>query len=780
MKKLFLFLIISICFFSCKNTDHLTGNLSEYIPPNSSTVIKVSDFELFQNDIEESDFLKLNFKQNSQEYNLDIFKNLNISDETLLCMTQDDDTTHLSIITKYHDSLVPKKFIDSSQFYNRIIDSIYVLSTSRKIINSLKSESNKDFEDLLKLTKTSASFSIFLQKKHIIKEASHENIKQHTTESFILDVQANANEVNMNGIVTSTGDTNHVTAIFSNNTAQETTIAMIAPNNCKGFINFTFDNYKKLKSNIQNYRALPTDSTSTDFWLNSINEIGEIFYENYGVVIAKSIDPLITFDGLIDHQERQSVFRDIQILKFESPKLLGQIFKPLLSSAELNYYALVDHYFIFAESQSHIETVISNYKNGTTFYNDPNFQQSSLNLSNEASLVSVIRGKELPSNTFEIPFKHINFNNYDFKAFQLIQDEGFMHVNIHVNNFKPVSKPNTITEEFNTALDAEILITPQFVSNHRNKQRDIIVQDINNDLYLINNGGKILWKKHLDGNILGKVSQIDTYKNGRLQFVFSTPYRTYLIDRNGKDVGPFPLKFQKEITQPLSVFDYDSNKNYRLLVTQNDALLMYDSRGKKVTGFRYKNNNPILKQPKHFRLNGKDYIIFATAEKMKILNRRGKTRINIKESINFSNNDIYLYKNQFTTTSKKGELIQVNSQGVMSKQRLKLDRNHAMVATNKTLSFLSENYITIKQKTKQLDFGFYTKPVIFYLNDKIYVSVTDLQSKKVYLFDSSANIQNNFPVYGNSQIELENMDNDAALEILTTGDSNSIIVYQKN
>ena len=207
---------------------------------------------------------------------------------------------------------------------------------------------------------------------------------------------------------------------------------------------------------------------------------------------------------------------------------------------------------------------------------------------------------------------------------------------------------------------------------------------------------------------------------------------------------------------------------------------MYDSRGKKVTGFRYKNNNPILKQPKHFRLNGKDYIIFATAEKMKILNRRGKTRINIKESINFSNNDIYLYKNQFTTTSKEGELIQVNSQGVMSKQRLKLDRNHAMVATNKTLSFLSENYITIKQKTKQLDFGFYTKPVIFYLNDKIYVSVTDLQSKKVYLFDSSANIQNNFPVYGNSQIELENMDNDAALEILTTGDSNSIIVYQKN
>ena len=135
MEKLFLFLFISICFFSCKNADHLNINLSEYIPPNSSTVIKISDFELFQNDIEESDFFKLSFKKNSPKYNLDILKDLNISDQTLLCMTQDDDTTHLSIITKYHDSLVPKKFIDSSQFYNRIIDNRINVSHKQLIRN---------------------------------------------------------------------------------------------------------------------------------------------------------------------------------------------------------------------------------------------------------------------------------------------------------------------------------------------------------------------------------------------------------------------------------------------------------------------------------------------------------------------------------------------------------------------------------------------------------------------------------------------------------------------
>ena len=60
------------------------------------------------------------------------------------------------------------------------------------------------------------------------------------------------------------------------------------------------------------------------------------------------------------------------------------------------------------------------------------------------------------------------------------------------------------------------------------------------------------------------------------------------------------------------------------------------------------------------------------------------------------------------------------------------------------------------------------------------MSVTDLQAKKVYLFDSLAKIQNNFPVYGNSAIDFKNIDKDNNLEFVTIGDSNSIIIYQKN
>ena len=299
-------------------------------------------------------------------------------------------------------------------------------------------------------------------------------------------------------------------------------------------------------------------------------------------------------------------------------------------------------------------------------------------------------------------------------------------------------------------------------------------------MYLISNQGKILWKKRLNGNIIGKIEQIDIYKNGRLQLAFATPKRVYIIDRNGNDVGAFPLKFQDDITQPLSVFDYDNNKNYRLLVSQNNNLLIYNTKGKTVKGFKYQKSQKINSQPKHFRINSKDYIVFSAGNTMKILNRQGLLRIDVKESIDFSNNDIYLYKNQFTTSSKTGDLIQVNTNGSVSKQSLKLESNHAITATSKTISILSENNLTIKQSAFELDFGNYTNPVIFYLNDKIYVNVTDLQSKKIYLFDSLSKLQNNFPVFGNSAIDLKNIDKDNNLEFVTVGDSNSIIIYQKN
>ena len=62
----------------------------------------------------------------------------------------------------------------------------------------------------------------------------------------------------------------------------------------------------------------------------------------------------------------------------------------------------------------------------------------------------------------------------------------------------------------------------------------------------------------------------------------------------------------------------------------------------------------------------------------------------------------------------------------------------------------------------------------------IYVTTTDLQAKKIYLFDSLGKPIANFPIYGNSAIALDNIDKDRNLEVVTKGEANSIIIYKIN
>lgn len=77
-----------------------------------------------------------------------------------------------------------------------------------------------------------------------------------------------------------------------------------------------------------------------------------------------------------------------------------------------------------------------------------------------------------------------------------------------------------------------------------------------------------------------------------------------------------------------------------------------------------------------------------------------------------------------------------------------------------------------------MDLGVYAPPVIFYLNDKIYVSVTDIQNQKSYLFDSQAKAIADFPVQGSSMADMADIDNDRKPEIVIKNQENFITVYK--
>jgi hypothetical protein len=430
-----------------------------------------------------------------------------------------------------------------------------------------------------------------------------------------------------------------------------------------------------------------------------------------------------------------------------------------------------------------LQNIIANYQNKTTLSNTLYFKDAKAKLANASSFLQVINASTLKTILNKNIGAKANYklNHYNTSAIQFVYDNHFAHLNGIIKKNKVRASVNSVSEELNIKLDKALLNTPHFVKNHITKQKEIVVQDVNNNLYLISNKGKILWKKQLQDPVLGKIEQIDIYKNGRLQLAFATPNRIYVLDRNGKAVKPFPLKFNDEITQPLAVFDYDKRKKYRLLVTQGKHVLMYDTKGKTVKGFTFKSaNSTIISQPKHFRSGSKDYITMKTKHKLYILDRLGKTRVKPKQSHSYSSQPIFLYKNTFTTSTATSDLISVDTKGNVSSINLNLSENHYLETTSKTLVTQSENKLTIKNKTTELDYGNYSNPKLFYINNKIYVSTTDLQSHKIYLYDSQSKPLPNFPVYGNSTIDLDNIDKDRNLEFVTKGDNNAIILYQIN
>src|SRR5690606_2987366 len=271
---------------------------------------------------------------------------------------------------------------------------------------------------------------------------------------------------------------------------------------------------------------------------------------------------------------------------------------------------------------------------------------------------------------------------------------------------------NKVSPLFTVQLDSDLATDPQFVTNHRTRKKEIVVQDRDNDLYLISTEGKVLWKKQLNGKVQGPIEQVDLYKNGRLQLAFTTNNQFLILDRNGDEVKPFTFTYEGGNLNPLAVFDYDHNKKYRFVVTQGEKVFMYDNKGNIVKGFTYtKADSPIIGTPGHIRLKGKDYLIFKLTDgKLKILDRVGKTRVKVENTIGFSDNDIYLFEDTFTTTEKKGILYQIDPKGKLKTANLNLNQDDGIMATRRTLIIMNDNILSIRGKKVSLELGVYTKP----------------------------------------------------------------------
>ena len=782
MKKHLLYIIILVS-FSCSERYKTKTDVSEIIPSSHHTIIKVNAFS----DLKAISQKNIPFKEFKIEDLLSKAEFLNTTKPIYFSISDNN----YSFITKYSESLLQvdsisdilsKKILDNDviktvnnkdTLYHRIINGFFFGSENYTLVDTIKKKSNPQLKKLLTTIDSKAEASIIFKNKSYNDLILKRNTSKNITEYEVLDLNMEGDDISYSGFVRN-NDTLFRKNVFRNTIPQEFDLANVIPKDVESFTRIAFDDYLIFSENISKLNATEKDSTSDI--LNLSNEVSVIKTKFGEAITIATLDENLLEEVVSEELNANSeAFKDVPIFKFEKDSIFRDRFLPFFSLEKASLGFVYRNFAVFSNDKKTLQHIISQKVNNQTLATSEKFKDISMQLADESSYLIYKNGEGL------YDFLNRPAKGYNANAVQYVYETNFAHINGILSKYKKRPSGNSITDDFTVSLTSEILMQPQTVKNHRNNSYEIVVQDVLNNLYLISNSGQILWKRKLKGGILGKVKQIDIYKNGRLQLAFATPNYVYIIDRNGKDVGPFPKKFNDNITKPLSVFDYDNRKNYRLLVTQNKSLIMYNTEAKRVNGFKYKRaSNTISSQPKHFRIGSKDYIVFSQGEKLEVLNRQGKERVTVKGNIEFSNNSIFLYQNKFTTLTNTGQLAQVNTDGHINLKPFDLDTNSNINTTSKILVAMSDNKLKIKSKILDLDFGNYTMPRIFYLYDKIYVSTTDLDAKKVFIYDSQGKLLPNFPVFGTASIELQNLDKKRGLELITQSDNKTIIVYKIN
>jgi hypothetical protein len=511
-------------------------------------------------------------------------------------------------------------------------------------------------------------------------------------------------------------------------------------------------------------------------------------------------------EQFIDSQFQAITYRDIKITKLDSTYNFS-CFNEGLSTITKPYYCILKRYVIFSSNEESIKEIIKRYKNDNTLSLQESFSNLRDELSDEtnylfymspamsgsflkAELTDSLRNYWLPQEDKINSLQAFAVQVSSYKKNKMYVHSVLRH---QVVNFQ--EKDNSLWEVYlETPLKGDVYL----LRNHYTQHLEIAVQDTNNVLYIINNKGEVLWKKDLDGEILGKINQIDIYKNGKLQLLFNTENSLYCTDRKGNNLEKFPIKFKIKTENPIALFDYDSNKNYRIITSfPNGKMVMYDAKGNKLRGWKFtKVRSAITETPKHIRIGKKDFIYTSTGNgTILLLDRKGKSRYKPKENIVDKNGRSYIYTGRSISSSgiyyidTLGTVVNVpfggqkeylpikgEKQDNLYLARLNEDESREFILYNETsINVYNLNGVKLYNEIIVTSLG--GAPRKYRFEKQNWLGYSDNNVKEAYLIDSEGNIKDDAPYSGTGQFRMGDINKDGIMELVIKGDNGQLVVY---
>ncbi|MEL6558201.1 MAG: hypothetical protein AAFQ94_08460 [Bacteroidota bacterium] len=639
-------------------------------------------------------------------------------------------------------------------------------------------------------------------------------LKNIASSSF-LDLATTESEISLNGFSIA-GNEDTFLDIFKGNPSTSFTVANLISNDAYALNHLSFTNSKSFLERLSNYRqkheteyqaAKQTlekyDINPIDFsnWMGDELAFYETNYQNGQFAIIKTNDIAQANKQLKDISKRlatakqDSVYSEVydgfEITFFPLTEFPSLIFGNMTRGFEDVFYINYDNWLIFSNDFQNIKNLIDDIRNENTWGKSLTFNQYLELINKEANLSYIINTKNALRTIRDLAAEEwkdfLNRNEQIIKEFELagiqfsnIDDKYFTNVDFfHPGEYVKRQGSTTLQSEISLTFEGELLGKPKIVRNHTNNSREIILQDSTNKLYLLSNEFDIIWIDSVSQRVTTDFSQVDFYKNNKLQLLFGSDNKVFLIDRNGQNVEKYPVEIGSAEITSLNVVDYNKTKKYRWAITNSAGeLYLLDKKGKQLKNWspnkkKYRNSSGI----NHTRILGKDLMLICKEDGVvDILNRQGNSYPGFPMNFEKDIDDQYILKpgtsfnkSSLTLIAKDGEVISVNLRGkFLKRDQLILGSESSTYSFVKDVS--SNKYIIAvvdERKISLLSSDGNKKFEKDYINSgdlriQYYnfgpgnelVIITDQLQEFSYLYDGDGNLINSIPLENSHELSV--------------------------
>jgi len=489
---------------------------------------------------------------------------------------------------------------------------------------------------------------------------------------------------------------------------------------------------------------------------------------------------------------------------------LNNLVLPHSKQGEVNirnpYFTFVGDYVVFAGSGKVLESWIDNIIINETFAESLPVMQASSHFKEDAPMNfywNNISSQRFFQKIINASNSSIKKQIKKLKSFPMVSfsaqwekdhlaTQGFV---VHNKNVKESAKVR-----WRSNFKIELTTPPKALYNDERGIYEILVQDVSNTLYMLNEDGREIWRKELESPVQSDFHCIRTAETNGNVILFNTLDKIHMIDFEGDPQNQFPLKIKSRATNGLTVAKFAENDFGIFVATQSKNILGFNQKGIPIKGWEDIQVKEVYHPIQHFQTKEEDYfLVHNQFGDICFYDKNGdegfsKKNYALKEPPLCILSDSLI--NCFYVSDKKGYMQKVCIGDEEDVLKENMDKSHqgGFFASGDFNSDHNIDFVQVKENDVKLNyqlidsFNISGNHFVPCTPDEVFTVQSENQKQpviglvckkknRIYLLDHQLNQHPDFPLEGDSKFQLVPLFSKDT-NVLLVGNKNQVIAYE--